>query len=98
MRGGLCLKVWTKKQHVVSMSTAEIQLYASECMGIQSVATNLGIVCGLDLHLNAVATLCPVNRKGLGTAKHVDMQNLWIQEASKSGKFATKKVVPHVCN
>ena len=25
-------------------------------------------------------------------AKHVDMQHLWIQEAFKSGRFATKKV------
>ena len=33
-----------------------------------------------------------VNRRGLGKAKLVDMQNLWIQEASKSGRFATKKV------
>ena len=35
---------------------------------------------------------CLVNRGILGKAKHVDMQNLWIQEASKSGRFATKKV------
>ena len=36
--------------------------------------------------------MCLVNRRGLGKAKHVDMQNLWIQEATKSGRFATKKV------
>ena len=28
MRGGHCLKVWTKKQQVVSLSTAESELYA----------------------------------------------------------------------
>ena len=33
-----------------------------------------------------------VNRGGLGKAKHVDMQNLWIQKASRSGRFTTKKV------
>ena len=33
-----------------------------------------------------------VNRRGLGKAKHLDMQNLWTQEASKSGTFVTKKV------
>ena len=36
--------------------------------------------------------MCLVNRRGLGKAKHVDLQNLWIQEASESGQFATKKV------
>ena len=39
---------------------------------------------------------CLVNRRGLGKAKHVDMQNLWIQEASKSGRFVTKKVGTNV--
>ena len=48
MRGGHCLKVWTKKQQVVSLSTAESELYAavrtaSERLGIQSVAKDLGI-------------------------------------------------------
>ena len=34
--------------------------------------------------------------ESLGKAKHVDMQNLWIQEASKSGRFTTRKVVTNV--
>ena len=88
VRGGHCLKVWTKKQQVVSLSSAESELYAavktaSEGLGVQSVAKDLGISCRLNLHLDASATMCPVNRRGLGKAKHVDMQNLWIQEASK---------------
>ena len=97
MRGSRCLKVWTKKQQVVALSSAESELHAavktaSEGLGIQSVARDLGISCRLNLHLDASATVCLVNRRGLGKAKHVDMQNLWIQEASKSGRFAAKKV------
>ena len=91
MSGGHCLKVWTKKQQVVSLSTADSELYASvktasEGLGIQSVAKDLGIACGLSLHLDATATMCLVNRRGLGKAEHVDMQNLWVQEATKSKK------------
>ena len=56
----------------------------------------LGIVCGLNQHLHATATMCLVNRRGLGKAKHVDMQNLWIQDASKSKRFVTKKVGANV--
>ena len=29
MRGGHCLKVWTRMQHVVSLSTADSELYAA---------------------------------------------------------------------
>ena len=81
MRGGHCLKVWTKKQQVVSLSSGESELYAavkaaSEWLRIQSVAKDLGISCGLNLHLDASATMCLVNRRGPGKAKHVDMQHL----------------------
>ena len=101
IRGGRCFKVWTKKQQVVSLSSADSDLYAavkaaSEGLGIQSVAKDLGILCGLNLHLDASATMCLVNRRGLGKAKHVDMQNLWIQEPSKAGRFVTKKVGTNV--
>ena len=101
VRGGHCLKTWTKKQQVVSLSSAESELYAavkaaSEGLGVQSLAKDLDMTCGLDLHLDASATMCLVSRRELGKAKHVDMQNLWIQEASKSGLFVTKKVGTNV--
>ena len=41
---------------------------ASEGLGIQSVAKDLGIACGLNLHLDATATMGLANRKGLGTS------------------------------
>ena len=56
----------------------------------------MGITCRLHLHLDASATLSLVNRRGLCTAKHVDMQSVWIQEASKSNRFATKKIGTNV--
>ena len=98
---GHCLKVWPKKQQVVSLSSAESELYAavktaSEGLGIQSITKDMGISCGLNLHLDASATMCLVNRGGLGKAKHVDMQNLWIQEASTAGRFVTKEVDTNV--
>ena len=80
MRGGLCAAVKT----------------ASEGLGIQSITKDMGISCRLNLHLDASATMCLVNRGGLGKAKHVDMQNLWIQEASKAVRFVTKKVNTNV--
>ena len=40
--------------------------------------------------------MCLVSRIGLGKVKHVDMPNLWTQEASKSGLFVTKKAGTNV--
>ena len=101
MWGCHCLKVLTKKQQVVALSSAESELQAavktaSEGLGIQSLARDLGISCRLNQHLDASATMCLVNRRGLGMAKHVDTQNLWIQEASTAGRFVTKKVGTNV--
>ena len=66
---------WAKKQQVVSLSTAESELYAavktaSEGLGIQSVANDVVIACRLNLHLDASATMCLVNCRGLGKAKY----------------------------
>ena len=65
---------------MVSLSTAESELYsavkaASKGLGIQSLARDLGIMCGPTLHLGASATMGLVNPRGLGRAKHVDMQS-----------------------
>ena len=86
---------------MVSLSTAENELYAevktaSEGLWMQSAAKDLGIVCGLNLHLDASAAMCLVNCRGSGKAKNVDMQNMWIQEASKSGKLVAKNVETNV--
>ena len=67
---------------MVSLSAAESDLHAavktaSEGLGIQSVAKDLGIVCGLNLHLDATAKMCLVNRREHGKAKHVGMHNVW---------------------
>ena len=60
--GSHCVKVWTKKQQVVALSSAESEPHAavktvSEGLGIQSVARDLGISCRLNLHLDASATM-----------------------------------------
>ena len=79
------------------MSSAESELYAAgqdsvRRARIQSVAKDLGISCRLNLHLDASATMCLVNRRGLARRSMLTCKNLWIQEASKSGRFTTKKV------
>ena len=74
MRGGHCLKVWTKKQQVVSLSIAESELYAaaktaSEGLGIQSVAKDLGIICGAEPRRCAWSTAEDWARRNTSTCK-----------------------------
>ena len=82
------MKVWTKKQQVVSLSTAESEPYAA----VKTMSEGLGYRVWHD----AASTMCQVSCRGQGKAKHVDVQNQWIQEVSKSGKFFMKKVGTNV--
>ena len=65
---------------------------ASEGLGIQSVAKGFGNIMQTESALGCLGNDVPGQSQGLGRRKHVDMQNLWMQEASKSGRFTTKKV------
>ena len=51
MRGVHYLKVWTKKQQVVSLSTVESELSAA--VKTASDGPGIQILCGLSVHLDA---------------------------------------------
>ena len=91
MTGGHCLKVWTKKQQVVSLSTAESELYAavktaSEGLGIQR-GNGLGDSMWAEPTSGCLSDDVPGQSQRIGKANHVDVQNLWIQEVvSQSGR------------
>ena len=79
MRGGHCLKVWTKKQQVVSLSSAESELYAavktaSEGPGIQSITKDMGIFVRVESALGCFSNTVPgqPQRFGQGKAEPVD--------------------------
>ena len=85
MRGGHCLKVWTKKQEVVSLSTAESRTGDSE-LGEgpeDSMQTESAPGCLSD------DVPCQSQWIGQGEARrHAES----VDKASKSDKFVTNKV------
>ena len=63
-----------QEQQVVALSPAESELHAavktaSEGLGIQSITKDMGVSCGLNLHLDASARMCLVNRRGSGQSE-----------------------------
>ena len=94
MKGQHCLKVWSKRQVVVALSSAESELYgavktASEAIGVRSLAEDLGEKVKINLHMDSTAALSLIQRRGLGKAKHISLQYLWLQEASRNEEFKT---------
>ena len=97
MRGTHCIKVWCKKQAVVALSSAEAELYAAlkaaaEGLGVQALELDMGLDAEVALHLDSTAALSLAHRAGLGKAKHIELQHLWLQEVVRNGRIRAHKV------
>ena len=46
----------------------------------------------MHLQIKSSATLPLSHRRDLGTAKHIDVQFLWLQEAQREGRVSISKV------
>ena len=79
------MKHWSKLQGSIALSSAESELYAlnrAACEGLGVVQTcwDLGMTRTLDLFTDAAATKAIVLRKGPGRLKHIQVQELWLQQ------------------
>ena len=97
MIGMHLIKCWSKAQHVVSLSSAEAELYAAvraaaEMIGAQSLAADIGWSMSITLGMDASAAIALMNREGLGKAKHISTQWLWVQERIRNKEFRLVKV------
>ena len=98
LRLGSCtLRTWSKDQTVIAKSSAEAELYAAnygaaQAIGLQSMMKEIGIELPVLVRVDASATIGIVHRRGLGKMRHLDGNDLWLQEAVFVGKVAIQKV------
>ena len=83
--GNHLIKSWAKQKVVVATSSAEAELYAcskacSEALGAQTLLRDLGKEVTVSVHMDSSSALSMAQRAGLGKAKHIDVQHLWMQE------------------
>jgi hypothetical protein len=96
--GSHLLKSWSRTQTPLATSSGEAELYAAvkggaELLGMQSLAHDLGACVAALLKVDAKATIGMVHRTGLGKLRHVEVGNLWIQNAVKDGRIRVDKVL-----
>ena len=98
MIGGHCLKTWSKTQSIISLSSAEAELYANvktsaEALGLAAVLKDLGMkVSGIEVIGDASAAFGIIRRQGLGKLRHIDTNYLWIQEKAAKKAIGYGKV------
>ena len=96
--GSHLLKSWSRTQTPLATSSGEAELYAAvkggaELLGMQSLAADMGAIVGARLKVDAKATIGMVHQTGLGKLRHVEVSNLWIQNAVKEGRIHVDKVL-----
>ena len=94
MMGQHLLKHWSTTQKVLALSSGEAELYgvvkeASEALGLQSVASDLGIQVNL---LTRAPRLAFATGTGIGEVRHLATGQLWVQERIRSGAFRLFKL------
>ena len=95
--GGHVIKTWSKDQSVIALSSGEAELHAAnygsaQALGLCSFANDLGVNLNVNLLIDAKATVGVIRRRGLGKVRHIEVQDLWLQEAVKGKKIQLEKV------
>ena len=95
--GSHTIKSWSTTQAVIALSSGEAEFYgivkgASIGMGLRSVLNDLGVGCRLGIHTDASAAKAIASRKGLGKVRHIEVNQLWIQDRVGSGDVELHKI------
>ena len=98
MHGSHCLKHWSSTQTTLSLSTAESELHGI-CKGMQmgigfkSLCHDLSMNKKIRLHSDATAAIGIARRRGLGKLRHLDVEDLWVQEKVRDQTVEISKVL-----
>ena len=96
--GGHLLKHWSTTQPPIALRSGEagrvgILEGASQGLGFQSLASDLGLQLNLHAHSDSSAAICISRRRGLGKVKHIHVGDLWMQERLRNQDCSLDKML-----
>jgi len=91
------LKGWSNTQAVVALSSGEAEYYgmvkgASQGIGLRSVMEDLGVNLQVRVRTDASAAKGIASRRGLGKVRHIEVNQLWLQDKVSTGEVVVMKV------
>ena len=97
MRGRHPIKHWSLTQTTIALSSGEAELGgicrgASIALGLQSLASDLGINLDVEILTDATAAIGICRRRGLGKIRHLHVSDLWVQDRLRKGDFKLTKI------
>ena len=89
MFGKHLIKSWASNQAVVALSSGEAEYYAivkasSQAIGIKNMMEDLGekVEASITVKTDASAAIGMVSRIVVGKVRHIEVNQLWLQEKS----------------
>lgn len=97
LHGSHLIRHWSRLQGGVALSSGEAELYsankgAAEALGVIQLMRDMGVELRLELRVDASATKGMIMRQGSGKLKHVEVQQLWLQELTRQDKLQLVKI------
>ena len=91
------LKFWSSTQKVIALSSGEAEYYgivrgAAEGIGTRSILSDLGVDVGIRIKEDSTAAKGIANRTGLGKIRHIEVNQLWVQEKVRNKEIEICKV------
>ena len=95
--GKHCIKSWSTTQSVISLSSGEAEYYglvkgASQSIGLQNMLRNLGVEMKIKINTDASVAKSIAMRRGAGKIRHIEVNQLWVQEKVAQRLIEIRKV------
>ena len=92
MHGNHNIKAWSSTQQVIALSSGEAEYYgmvkgAGNGLGIAGVFQDMGIKYDVVVYTDSSAAKGISSRRGLGKVRHVELNQLWLQDQVARGKI-----------
>ncbi len=100
MLGTHTVKTWSNTQGVIALSSGEAEFYSMvkagpQATGMVPLMGDMELCKGIVLKTDASAAKGITSRRGLGKVRHLEVNQLWIQEKVIDGSINVIKIPTH---
>ena len=97
MHGCHGIKTWSATQQVIALSSGEAEYNgmvkgAGNALGLSGMFRDMGIEYKTTLYTDSSVAKGISGRRGLGKVRHVELNELWLQDQVARGRITVRKI------